>query len=251
MSRKHDWDAQGYQTNAGFVPKLGRPVLDLLKPQAGERILDLGCGDGALTAELIAAGADVVAVDASAEMIAAAVARGLDAHVADATALTFEQEFDAVFTNAVLHWVRDADAAIAGVARALKPGGRFVGEFGGHGNIAAVVTALGAVLKARGIDVATVNPWFYPTPEAYRERLEKAGFKVESIALIPRPTPLPTGMAGWLTTFAGLFFAALPEEDRAVAQDETVELLRHSLCDDAGNWTADYVRLRFAATLSS
>jgi SAM-dependent methyltransferase len=249
MGRKHDWDAQGYQTNAGFVPKLGRPVLDLLKPQAGERILDLGCGDGALTRELVGAGAEVVAVDASAEMIAAAVALGLDARVADATALTFEREFDAVFTNAVLHWVRDADAAIAGVARALKPGGRFVGEFGGHGNMAAVVTALGAVLKVRGVDVATVNPWFYPTPDEYRAKLEAGGFSVVSIELIPRPTPLPTGMAGWLTTFAGLFFAALPEGERAQAQEETVDLLRHSLCDKSGNWTADYVRLRFSAHL--
>lgn len=251
MSRKHAWNAEGYMANAGFVPALGRPVLTLLDPKPGEHVLDLGCGEGALTEELVAAGCSVVAIDSSPEMVAAAVARGLDARVADATALGFDREFDAVFTNAVLHWVRDADAAIAGVARALKPGGRFVGEFGGHGNMAAVVTALGAVLKDRGIDVATVNPWFYPTPDEYRERLERVGFAVDDIALIPRPTPLPTGMEGWLRTFAGLFFATLPEDERTQAQAETVDLLRHSLCDRSGNWTADYVRLRFAATLDA
>ena len=251
MTQQHSWDAQGYQNNAGFVPVLGRPVLELLKPEPGEHVLDLGCGDGALTQELAAAGCRVVAVDSSPEMVAAALARGLDAQVMDATALTFDGAFDAVFTNAVLHWVRDPDAAIAGVARALKPGGRFVGEFGGHGNIAAVVTALAAVLERRGVDITSVNPWFYPTPDAYRARLEKGGFFVTSIALIPRPTPLPTGMKGWLETFAGLFFAALPEGDRDAARDEVLDLLRHSLRDDAGNWHADYVRLRFSAMRAS
>ncbi|MBT6202702.1 MAG: class I SAM-dependent methyltransferase [Alphaproteobacteria bacterium] len=249
MSEKHSWDAAGYQKNAGFVPVLGKPVLDLLSPVAGERVLDLGCGHGTLTKEIVAAGCDVVGIDQSQEMVTAASEQGLDAHVMDATTLTFQNEFDAVFSNAVLHWVKGANAAISGVARALKPGGRFVGEFGGHGNMAAVVTALAAVLDKREVDIETVNPWFYPTPDNYRSRLEAAGFTVDSIALITRPTPLPTGMAGWLGTFAGLFFAALPEADRLAARDETIDLLRHSLCDDQGNWTADYVRLRFSAHL--
>jgi len=249
MTENQTWNADGYQTNAGFVPKLGRPVLELLAPRAGERILDLGCGDGALTEELVAAGAVVTGVDASPEMIAAARARGLDAHVVDATALGFEAAFDAVFSNAVLHWVKDADAAIAGVRRALKPGGRFVGEFGGHGNVAAIVTALVAVLERRGVDPMAVFPWFYPTPEAYGRRLEAAGFRVGTIMLVPRPTPLPTGMAGWLATFANPFYGALPAAERAAALEETVALLRPALCDDEGRWTADYVRLRFAATL--
>jgi len=241
------WNADGYQLNAGFVPRLGLPVLYLLAPVAGERILDPGCGDGALTVELVAAGATVVGIDSSPEMVAAARVRGLDAHVMDAAALTFEAEFDAVFSNAVLHWVKQADDVIAGAARALRPGGRFVGEFGGHGNVAAIVTALHAVLDRRGVAIAGVHPWFYPTPDDYRSRLEVGGFEVESIGLIPRPTPLPTGMAGWLGTFAGLFYAALPEGDRAEALWETVELLRPALCDDLDRWTADYVRLRFAA----
>ncbi len=249
MMSEQSWNVRGYQANAGFVPALGRPVLALLAPRPGERILDLGCGDGALTREIVEAGCDAVGVDRSQAMVAAARGRGVDARAMDAAALAFEAEFDAVFSNAVLHWVADADAAIAGVARALKPGGRFVGELGGHGNMAAVVTALAAVLEKRGVDAAAVNPWFYPTPGDYRGRLEAAGFSVDSIDLIPRPTPLPTGMKGWLETFAGLFYAALPESEREAARDETLDLLRHGLRDGEGDWTADYVRLRFAARL--
>ena len=161
------WNAQGYQTNAGFVPVLGRPVLELLAPRPGEHILDLGCGDGVLTVELVAAGATVVGIDSSPEMVAAAREKGLDAHVADAAHLSLDGAFDAVFSNAVLHWVKDADGAIASAWRALRPGGRFVGEFGGHGNVAAIVTALFAVLARRGVDAAPFHPWFYPTPQAY------------------------------------------------------------------------------------
>lgn len=243
------WSAAAYAANAHFVPALGQPVLDLLQAQSGERILDLGCGDGALTEKLVASGAQVVGIDNSPEMIAAARERGLDARIMDARALPFENEFDAVFSNAVLHWIKDdPDAPIAGAFRALRAGGRFVGEFGGHANIAAIVVALVAALERRGIrDAASRIPWYFPTVEDYESRLRQAGFVPQSIQLFPRPTPLPTGMRGWLDTFAGPFTAALPREERDPYLDEVVALLKPVLCDAAGHWTADYTRLRFAA----
>jgi SAM-dependent methyltransferase len=239
------WSPEGYARHAGFVPALGASILERLSPAAGERILDLGCGDGALTVTIAAAGAMVVGVDSSPEMIAAARARGLDARQMDAAALSFDREFDAVFSNAVLHWIHDVDGVLAGVSRALRPGGRFVAEFGGHGNVAAIAVAARAVLERR--DAAYHWPWYYPTPAEYRGRLEAHGFVVDDIALIPRPTPLPTGMAGWLETFAVSLLSVLPPEDRPRATAEIVELLRPSLCDSAGNWTADYVRLQVVA----
>src|SRR5258705_3418646 len=209
------WDPDRYQRNAGFVPVLGAPVLELLAPQPGERILDLGCGDGALTERLVAAGARVIGVDASMEQIAAARIRGLDARVMSGEALTFEGGFEAVFSNAALHWMNRADAVIDGIWRALEPGGRFVAEMGGAGNVAAILAALVAALDRRGLDGASAVPWFFPTPEDYRGRLERRGFKVRSIGLIERPTPLPGAMAGWLETFAESFIRRLPEPDRA------------------------------------
>ena len=202
-SAGQDWQAERYARNARFVADLGQPVVELLAPEPGERILDLGCGDGALTRKLAELGCDVVGVDAGPDMIRVARELGLDAHVVDGHELAFEREFDAVFSNAALHWMkRDPDAVVAGVARALKPGGRFVGEFGGHGNVAAIVTALLAVLARRDLDGMRGHPWYFPTPAAYRKCLEAHGFRVESIDLIPRPTPLPTGMSAWLDTFA-------------------------------------------------
>lgn len=244
------WDADTYGRHAGFVPALGRPVLALLAPQAGERILDLGCGDGTLSLEIAAAGARVVGVDSAPAMVERARRRGIDAHLADGEHLAFDAEFDAVFSNAALHWMRDADGVLAGVARALKPGGRFVGEFGGHGNVAATKVALSAVLQRRGIDPRAHLVWYFPTAEAYRRRLEAHGFAVDTIALIPRPTALPTDMAGWFDTFAGPMLSALPTGERAAARDEAVALLEPVLRDDEGRWTADYVRLRFAARRS-
>ena len=241
------WSADRYRSHAAFVPALGRGVVELLAPRRGERILDLGCGDGALTEALVAAGAEVVGIDASADMVAAARQRGIDARVVDATALDFDGAFDAVFSNAALHWMTDADAVIAGVGRALTPGGRFVGEFGGAGNVAAITVALLAVLGRRGLDAEAAIPWFFPTAAAYRQRLEHHGFTVTFIELFPRPTPLPGGMDGWLETLAAPVLGALPPDERAAARDEAVALLRPALCDEAGQWTADYVRLRFAA----
>ena len=246
---QQSWKVDNYQQHTGFVPVLGAPVLELLAPEPGEHILDLGCGDGALTEKLRAAGADVIGVDASPSMIEAAQARGLDARLKDAQHLDFDQVFDAVFSNAALHWMLDPDAVIAGVRRALKPGGRFVGEFGGHGNVAAIYVAILAVMQKRGIDGAAISPWYFPTAEAYRGRLEAHGFEVTSAELIPRPTPLPTDMAGWLQTMAGPFFDALEENERDSALSEAVQLLNPCLQDERGLWTADYVRLRFRATL--
>lgn len=244
------WSAVSYDQNARFVSDLGAEILSWLDPQPGERILDLGCGDGALTGKLIEAGASVVGVDTSHSLLASAAARGIDARFMDGEKLAFDREFDAVFSNAALHWMARAENVVAGVARALKPGGRFVAEFGGHGNIAAIVTALRAVAKARGLDPALSAGWFYPTPDEYRALLERHGFAVERILLAPRPTPLPTGMRGWLTTFRRPYFEAMPAAEREAVLSELEALLAPALRDQAGNWTADYVRLRVRARLA-
>lgn len=240
------WSPADYATNAAFVPQLGASIFDRLAPRAGERILDLGCGDGVLTERIAGAGAVVIGVDASPEMVAAAQARGLDARLMDATNLSFTSEFDAVFSNAVLHWVHDADAVLAGVARALKPGGRFVAELGGQGNIAAISVAIRAVFARHGI--AYRWPWYYPGVNGYRARLDAHQLRVEDIQLFPRPTPLPTGMTGWLRTFAVSLFGAVPADRRADLEAEVVELLAPALRDSEGHWTADYVRLQVVAS---
>ena len=242
------WNARTYAENAHFVPALGQAVLELLDAQRGERILDLGCGDGILSEKIAALGAEVVGVDSAPDMVAAAVQKGIRAELMDAGQLSFVAEFDAVFSNAALHWMKEPDAVIAGVRCALKPGGRFVGEMGGHGNVAAISTAMIAVLNQHGVrDASFHSPWYYPTCEAYREKLESAGFEVEKMALIPRPTPLPTGMKGWLQTFANPLMTLLPANEREAALEEIVGLLRPALCDEKGQWMADYVRLRFRA----
>lgn len=241
------WDAADYAANARFVSDLGQPVLDLLQPQPGERILDIGCGDGALTERIAATGVQVVGIDPSPELAAAAGARGLDVRLFDARALPFEHEFDAVVTNAVLHWIPELDVVLANVHRALKPRGRFVGEFGGHGCVAAVCTAIRAVAGAHGLDAKL--PWRFPTDDEFAGLLDAAGFEPEIVRLVPRPTLLPSGMEAWLRTFAVTVFAPLDDQRREVALREAVELLRPSLCDLQGRWTADYMRLRFSARL--
>jgi len=243
------WSAERYAETAHFVPALGAPVLEMLAPSPGEHILDLGCGDGVLTEKIVATGATVIAVDAGPDMVAAARARGIDARVMDGQKLTFSGEFDAVFSNAALHWMRPQETVLDGVRRALKPGGRFVAEMGGHNNTAAILTAMRAVLARRGIEALSLSPWYFPSAAAYQKKLEVAGFTVEEIAIVPRPTPLAAGLGAWLDAFAEDFLNPLPSDDRAIARQEICDLLQPILRDETGLWIADYVRLRFRARL--
>ncbi len=244
------WDPQAYARNGAFVHELAHGVLQWLNPQLGEYILDLGCGDGQLTQRVASTGAHVLGVDASAEMVAAARDREVEAEQAAAEKLPFhDATFDAVFSNAALHWVRDQDAMMAQVHRVLKPGCRFVAEMGGHGNIAAIRVALMAVLERHGFGDREDGVNYYPTAESYTKRLREHGFTVDKIEIIPRPTRLAeNGIAGWLRTFRRGVLEGLPENIREAVVCETSELLAPALQDEEGNWIADYVRLRFVAT---
>jgi trans-aconitate methyltransferase len=246
-TERQTWDPERYARNARFVSDLGAPVVELLAPRAGERILDLGCGDGALTEKLVAAGCRVIAIDSSAEQIGAARARGLDARRGRAETLPFKGEFDAVFSNAVLHWIPDAAAVIASVYRALKPGGRFVAEFGGAGCVQTVRLALIDAATRRGLDGAALDPWYFPTEAAYRSLLDSQGFGVRAMALFPRPTPLPGDITDWLETFAQPFLGPVPAGERDAFLQDVRSAVQPALYDPARGWTADYVRLRFDA----
>lgn len=241
------WDPAAYAANARFVSDLGAPLVDLLAPVGGERVLDVGCGDGALTEKLVHAGCRVVAVDASEAQVRAARSLGLDARVCRIEDLSFDGEFDAVFSNAVLHWVRDQHAALDGIHRALRPRGRFVAEFGGFGCVDHIRRALHAALRERGVDPGTCDPWYFPTADEYGALLAAHGFDVASIALFPRPTPLPGEMAAWLETFAQPFTGAVPPADRGAFIQGVSERLRPDLFDAGRGWSADYVRLRLRA----
>jgi SAM-dependent methyltransferase len=242
------WNTEGYEKNARFVSDLGMPVLELLAPRHGEHILDVGCGDGVLTKKISDLGCKVVGLDSSAEFVRSARELGLDVIEKSAYDMDFGPHFDAVFSNAALHWMKDADVVIGNVARALRPKGRFVAEMGGYNCVKIIQSALIEELDRRGYDGQDANPWYFPTAEDYGARLAAAGFDVRYIALIPRPTPLPDLM-GWLATFSGCFTGKLPRTQREEYLECVRGRIKPHLCDKKGNWTADYVRLRFEAHL--
>ena len=245
MPPSQHWLAAQYQHNAAFVAAYGTDVLAWLAPQPRERILDLGCGDGALTAQLAASGADVFGIDGSADMVAAAQARGLAAACMDAQQLDFHAEFDAVFSNAALHWMPNAAAVLAGVYRALKPGGRLVAEMGGAGNVAAIHQALAEAATAHGFALRPV--WYFPTQAEYSTLLQQAGLAPQRMVLFARPTPLPTGITGWLATFAAPLLAEMPPAVRVAVLQQAAAQLQEQLPQENGCLLADYVRLRFEA----
>lgn len=247
------WRAEDYGRNARFVAHLAADLIEWLAPVAGETMLDLGCGDGALTERIVQAGAEVIGADGSSAMVAAAQARGLNAVVADGQRLDavpeLDRTFDAVFSNAALHWMRDEpQAVIDGVFARLKPGGRFVAEMGGAGNIAPIHAALRAEADAREIDPDTLDPWYFPSETTYLDRLATAGFHIERSHSFERPTQLPGDVADWLTTLARPFVTAFAEGE---ARDDYVAAVRGRLAGEMrhrdGQWIAPYVRLRFVA----
>jgi trans-aconitate methyltransferase len=241
------WNPADYQEKGSFVPTLGEPLLDLLAPTPGMRVLDVGCGDGALTQKLVARGATVVGIDASEAMVAAARAKGLDARHISAYDLPFDAEFDAAFSNAALHWMTEDPARVLrNIARALKPGGRFVAEMGGQGNIHIIRQAQQQALAPWKLDLDTLAPKFFPSSQEYTALLEAAGFQVRHMELFERLTRLPDGIRGWLRVFSTAVLSALPP-DAVESYLNEVEALTRPQLTDAQGWFADYVRLRFVA----
>jgi len=241
------WNPVDYQEKGSFVPVLGEPLLDLLAPMAGMRVLDVGCGDGALTWKIIEKGATVVGIDASEEMVQAARARGIDAVCVSACDMVFDGEFDAAFSNAALHWMTENPARVLrNIAGALKPGGRFVAEMGGEGNILRIREAERIALQRRQLDLDVLAPKFFPSAETYKAMLEAAGLVVSQMTLFNRKTRLPDGVAGWLKVFSTGVLSALQNDDIPAFLQEVEALARPYLTDEQG-WFADYVRLRFVA----
>jgi SAM-dependent methyltransferase len=233
------WDAADYAKVGAFVAELGGAALDLLDPQPGERILDVGCGEGTLTKKILGRGATVLGIDNSPEMIAAARAAGIDAVQMDAADMPFSAEFDAAFSNATLHWVLEKEQAARAIFRALKPGGRFAGEMGGRGNLLKLREALDEELIIRGyVPPVEASNW-YASPEEFAAVYEAAGFTEIDARLIERPTPVEHGVAAWVTTFrkGWLDRARVPESERAE--------IGAAVADRVGSNIADYVRLRF------
>jgi trans-aconitate methyltransferase len=250
---KQTWNAELYEGRHSFVWQLGQGVLDLLEPKKGEKILDLGCGTGQLTHRIAEAGATIAGLDSSTDMIGQARQNfpGITFILCDAAEMHFENEFDAVFSNAALHWMLDPRAVVSGVARALKTGGRFVAEMGGKGNIAIIQNALQTVLPRYNAGKVPPLKNYFPSISEYSALLEEAGLDVRMAQLFDRPTPLEgeQGMANWLRQFCWYSFEGVPAAARETALDEVVRQLREVLYRD-GQWSADYRRLRFIAIKS-
>ncbi len=236
-----------YAQKARFVSDLGEPLLELLDPGPAEWIVDLGCGDGALTAKIAAMGSVVIGLDSSPALLQAAKQRGIQVARMDGERLALKPRFDAVFSNAALHWMKRPEAVLEGVARCLKPGGRFVAEFGGEGNVATLRAARHAALRRGGVDPWSVDPWYFPSTGEYGALLARFGFVVQTIELIPRPTRLPGDIRDWLAVFAQPFTRAVPEPERDHLVDRIRAAVEPVLRQADGSWSADYVRLRFSA----
>jgi trans-aconitate methyltransferase len=255
VDQNSKWDAALYDEKHSFVWKMAGALLELLDPKPGERILDVGCGTGHLTAQIAATGAQVTGVDRSSEMIAQARAThpALRFEVADARELQFSNEFEAVFSNATLHWITEPERAIVSIAKALRRGGRFVAEFGGKGNVAGVVAAVTAAWCKLELPESLPTPWYYPSVSEYAGLLEKHGLEVTYAALFNRPTPLEdgdNGLRNWLNMFGSSFTEKISSSLREKFTAEVEAQARPTLYHGTG-WVMDYRRLRIVALRTS
>ncbi len=251
MAEKAKWNAGLYDDKHSFVWKLAAGVLELLNAQSGERIMDLGCGTGHLTAKIAETGAHVVGVDRSPEMIRQAREKypALRFEVMDAREISLDETLDAVFSNATLHWIKEPERVISGIKKLLRPGGRFVAEFGGKGNTDELVKAVGHAWESLGLTGPAPHPWYYPGIPEYAGLLEKHGFEVTHATLFDRPTPLDDGVRGlrnWLEMFGSAFVEGLPDAVREKLLAEIERELRPRLFQD-DHWVMDYRRLRVVA----
>ncbi len=246
MKKSHQWNADRYNKHADFVSNLAFPVIELLNPKENEKILDLGCGDGTLAVEIEKFDAQVIAVDLSESMVAKTQEKGIKASVMSATELTFKNEFDAVFSNAVLHWVKDSDKAIKKIFKSLKPKGRFIAEFGGYGNIKFLTDAMQKVFNEHKEFGVFNNPWNFPKDTDYKQLLEENNFNVEYIELIPRPTKIDD-ISNWLDIFANGIISHLTQGQQSVFKQEVRKILKPKIYSKKDGWVADYVRLRLKA----
>jgi len=246
LNNTNQWNADNYKKHADFVSNLAFPVVELLNPQENEKILDLGCGDGTLAVEITKYGSKVVAVDLSASMVQKTKEKGIEASVMSATELIFENEFDAVFSNAVLHWVKEDEKAIKKISKSLKAKGRFIAEFGGYGNIKFLTDAMEEVFRKHPKFGNFKNPWNFPKVGVYKQQLENNGFKIEYIELIPRPTKIDD-ISNWLDIFANGIISHLTHEQQVQFKKEVREILKPKIYSEKDGWVADYVRLRLKA----
>ena len=251
MAHGSKWNAALYDEKHSFVWKMAAGLLELLDAKPGERILDIGCGTGHLSSQIAASGAQVTGIDRSPEMIeqARSAHPSLSFEVLDAREMKFPHPFDAAFSNATLHWITEPERAVAALASALRPGGRFVAEFGGKGNIAALMAAFNRTWKTLHLPEPLPNPWYYPSLAEYAALLERHGLEVTYGILFDRPTPLEDGARGlrnWLDMFGASIADNLPANVQDKFKQEVEREARRDLFHD-GRWVMDYRRLRMVA----
>ena len=246
MKESNEWNAQNYNKHADFVSNMAMNLVNILAPKKEEKILDLGCGEGTLAEAIQGYGCQVIGIDLSADMVKRTKAKKIEAYVMSATELAFEDEFDAVFSNAVLHWVKDASSAVKQVRKTLKNGGRFVAEFGGYENLKHLINAIETVFEKHPEYGEFHNPWYFPKEQEYKKLLQENGFRVESIEIWQRPTPIDD-IYNWLSIFANGIMQTIPIDQHENFKNEVREEVKSKIYTDKDGWVVDYVRLRFKA----